>query len=74
MGFMIYRFGWPVLRATSIAVVIVAIFIVLGIKYPISLPFYAWFAIFSIYPVISASIPAWVLVEPRNFLNFCFMS
>ena len=73
MGFLIYKAGWPVLRASVLGIIIVAISIPLGIKYPISLPFYAWFAIFSIYPVISASIPAWVLVEPRNFLNFCFM-
>lgn len=73
MGFLIYRFGWPVLRATAIGVVTVVIFIWLGIKYPISLPFWAWFAIFTAYPIISACLPAWVLVEPRNFLNFCFM-
>ncbi len=73
MGFLIYRFGWPVMRATAVGVVIVAICIVLGLKYPISLPYWAWFAIFTAYPVISACLPAWVLVEPRNFLNFIFM-
>lgn len=73
MGFLIYRFGWPVLRATAVGVVLVFIFLWLGLKYPIRLPFWAWFAIFTAYPVISACLPAWVLVEPRNFLNFCFM-
>jgi len=73
MGFLIYRFGWPVLRATVIGIVIVAVCIYLGLQYPIRLPYYVWFGIFVIYPVISASIPAWMLVEPRNFLNFCFM-
>lgn len=73
MGFMIYKFGWSVTRATAIGIVIVGICIVIGLHYPISLPFYAWFAIFTIYPIVSASIPAWMLVEPRNFLNFCFM-
>lgn len=73
MGFLIYRFGWPVLRATILGVIIVAACVVLGLKYPISLSFTTWFIIFCIYPVISASIPAWVLVEPRNFLNFIFM-
>jgi carbon starvation protein len=73
MGFLIYRFGWPVMRATILGVIIVAVCIVLGLKYPISLPYYAWFALFTIYPIISASIPAWVLVEPRNWLNFIFM-
>ncbi|MCL1915609.1 MAG: carbon starvation protein A [Desulfovibrionaceae bacterium] len=73
MGFMIYRFGWSVFAATVFGLVVVCIFIVLGLHYPIKLPFYAWFAIFTAYPVISASIPAWVLVEPRNWLNFCFM-
>lgn len=73
MGFLIYKFGWPVMRATVLGVIIVVICIFLGLKYPISLPYYAWFVIFTIYPVISASIPAWVLVEPRNWLNFVFM-
>lgn len=73
MGFLIYRFGWPVLRATTLGIIIVVMCIYLGIKYPIHLPYYVWFAIFVVYPVISASIPAWMLVEPRNFLNFCFM-
>ena len=61
------------MNATILGIIIVAIAIVLGLRYPISLPYYAWFAIFTIYPIISASIPAWILVEPRNFLNFCFM-
>lgn len=73
MGFLIYRFGWPVLRATVLGIIIVVICIILGLKYPIHMPYYVWFGIFVIYPVISASIPAWMLVEPRNFLNFCFM-
>jgi len=73
MGFLIYKFGWPVMRATVLGVIIVVICIILGLKYPISLPYYVWFAIFTIYPIISASIPAWVLVEPRNWLNFIFM-
>lgn len=73
MGFLIYRFGWPVLRATVLGIIIVVICIILGLKYPIHLPYYVWFGIFVIYPVVSASIPAWMLVEPRNFLNFCFM-
>lgn len=73
MGFLIYRFGWPVLRATILGIIIVVICIILGLKYPIHLPYYVWFGIFVIYPVVSASIPAWMLVEPRNFLNFCFM-
>ncbi len=73
MGFLIYRFGWPVLRATILGVIIVGICVVLGLKYPIHLSYYVWFGIFVCYPVISASIPAWMLVEPRNFLNFCFM-
>ncbi|MGR6836704.1 carbon starvation CstA family protein [Syntrophomonas erecta] len=73
MGFLIYRFGWPVLRATLLGIVIVVICIYFGLQYPISLPWPVWFAIFTIYPIISASIPAWMLVEPRNFLNFCFM-
>lgn len=73
MGFLIYRFGWSVLSATLIGVVIISICVYLGLQYPISLPYYAWFAIFCIYPIISACIPAWILVEPRNFLNFIFM-
>ncbi|NLO21413.1 MAG: carbon starvation protein A [Syntrophomonadaceae bacterium] len=73
MGFMIYKGGFPVLWATIVGVVIVSIAIVLGLSYPISLPANVWFGIFVVYPIISASIPAWILVEPRNFLNFVFM-
>jgi carbon starvation protein len=73
MGFLIYRFGWEVSKATVLGVVVVAVFILLGLQYPITLPSTVWFIIFTIYPIISASIPAWVLVEPRNFLNFIFM-
>ncbi|MDR2124297.1 MAG: carbon starvation protein A [Desulfovibrio sp.] len=73
MGFLIYRFGWSVTRATVVGIAIVVACIFLGLKYPITLPHYVWFVIFTIYPIISASIPAWVLVEPRNFLNFVFM-
>lgn len=74
MGFLIYRFGWPVLYASLVGVTIVAIFIFLGYQYPITWSFYTWIIIFTIYPIISACLPAWMLVEPRNFLNFIFMS
>lgn len=73
MGLLIYKVGWPVHKASVLGIIIVIISIPVGMNYPINLPFAAWFAIFCIYPVISASIPAWILVEPRNFLNFCFM-
>ncbi len=73
MGFLIYKAGWPVMRATILGIIIVAAAVYYGLQYPIHLSHNVWFAIFVIYPIISASIPAWMLVEPRNFLNFVFM-
>lgn len=73
MGFLIYRFGWSVAKVTILGVVIEFLMIYLGIKYPVVFPHWVWFAIFSIYPIISASIPAWVLVEPKNYLSFNFL-
>lgn len=73
MGFLIYRYGWPVIWATLLGTGISFIGIYLGAQYPIYLPYWAWFIIFTIYPLLSAALPAWVLIEPRNFINFVFL-
>ena len=73
LGFLIYKLGWPVFRATMIGFVIVFASIYLGLLYPIKLSYGVWFFLFTVYPIISACVPAWVLVEPRNWLNFIFI-
>jgi carbon starvation protein len=64
MGFFIYKGGMSVFKATIFGIIVVGICVVLGLKYPIKLDYWVWFAIFVIYPVISASD-----LRPGSWLN-----
>ncbi len=73
LGVLIYKIGVSLFVASIIGVVVEVIAIWVGLQFPISLPYNFWFVFFIIYPIVSACLPAWVMVEPKNYLSFCFI-
>ncbi len=74
IGYGVYRRGIRVMTMTIIMLIWVFITIWIGFLYPIPLPAWALWAIWTIYPMISAAIPAWWMIEPRNYMNFLLMA
>ena len=74
IGWLVYKRGVRVSIATIIAIIWIFITLWLGFLFPIKAPYWVWWLAWGIYPMISASIPAWWMIEPRNYSNFVMMA
>jgi len=69
IGWMLYRKNVNVYVVTALAIVVCCISICIGIFFPVSLPSKTWMIILSIYVVIAAGVPVWIILQPRDFMN-----
>ena len=69
LGWLIYRKKIKTLPAYLIASTICVGSVLLGIAYPISLAPTAWMVIISVYVLIAAGVPVWLILQPRDFIN-----
>jgi len=68
-GYLMYRSPLGFKGGTVVGVILVVLAIVTGVYFPLKLPFDWWIIILAIYCIIAASIPVWVLLQPRDYLN-----
>jgi carbon starvation protein len=68
-GYLIYRRGAPLLVTSIGGVILLALCVWLGVLFPISLSLTAWIPILLAYAFIAASLPVWVILQPRDYLN-----
>ncbi len=69
LGWLIHKRGLKTLPAYLIAAVICVLSVVLGIVFPITLQPFQWMIIISIYVLIAAGTPVWLILQPRDFIN-----
>ncbi|MBC7363739.1 MAG: carbon starvation protein A [Candidatus Aminicenantes bacterium] len=69
LGWLLYKKRMKTVFAYLIALAIGAISIVLGIHFPVTLSPRTWMIIISIYVLIAAGVPVWVILQPRDFIN-----
>jgi len=69
VGFLLYKVKLNFYVATVIGVILVGISYYIGLKAPLSLTYHQWLPILLVYIIIAASIPVWVLLQPRDYLN-----
>ncbi len=69
LGYLLYRKGMSATRATIFAIIICILSIRVGISYPISIDPKWWMVILSLYTLIAAGIPVWIILQPRDFAN-----
>jgi len=55
--------------AAIIAVVIMYAMILVGVRYPLELPYMTWVWILLVYMAVATRLPVWMLVQPRDFIN-----
>ncbi|MCD6167935.1 MAG: carbon starvation protein A, partial [Caldisericia bacterium] len=70
-GLIMYRTKMNFTAASIIGVILLILAIVIGFKYPFIViqSKKAWFVIQFVYIIIAASLPVWVLLQPRDYLN-----
>lgn len=68
-GYAVLRRGAPLLVTSIIGVVLLALCVWLGVLFPISLPLTVWIPILLAYAFIAASLPVWIILQPRDYLN-----
>ena len=69
IGYMNYRKNISLGITMPLAIVICLISIVVGMKMPVSLDVNNWMIVLSIYTMIAAGVPVWILLQPRDFTN-----
>ena len=69
-GFFVYRRNAPLGVSTIIGVVLIAIAMVIGLKWhPIYLSYETWMIICGVYILVASVTPVWILLQPRDYLS-----
>ncbi|MDD5556089.1 MAG: carbon starvation protein A [bacterium] len=70
MGHAIYRRGARILPATLVGVALMLVMIAVGIALPVrGVGFSAWVLILLVYAYFASTLPVWLLLQPRDYLN-----
>ncbi|MBP1912911.1 carbon starvation CstA family protein [Thermococcus stetteri] len=69
VGWLMYKTSLHFAVATLVGLFLVALSVWLGFKYPITTTYHNWLLFLFVYIIIAASIPVWILLQPRDYLN-----
>ena len=69
-GFFVYRRNAPLGVSTIIGVALIAVAMVVGLKWhPLYLSYETWMIICGIYILVASVTPVWILLQPRDYLS-----
>lgn len=68
-GFLVYRKNAPLVVSSIVGVLLLAVCIGVGLKYPIYLSKTFWLGVVFLYIFIASVTPVWILLQPRDYLN-----
>lgn len=74
-GWASYRTRLPVAVGTIVSLALLGFSIVVGYRFPVSLPlsqeaaFTAWFAVLIVYGFVASVLPVWALLQPRDYIS-----
>ena len=69
-GIAVYRFKMPLIPATIVGVILLFGCIYLGFLFPIVLSKQTWIILLMIYIFVASVTPVWILLQPRDYLNY----
>jgi len=69
VGFLIHRRHLSASLSYLLALVIVLVSVLMGLRYPVRLQPEQWMIALSIYCLLASGIPVWLLLQPRDFVN-----
>lgn len=68
-GFLVYRKNAPLAVSTVAGVVLLAVCIGVGLKFPVYFSKSFWLGFVFLYICIASVTPVWILLQPRDYLN-----
>jgi carbon starvation protein len=69
LGFLLYKKNLKTAAAYLLAAAICVGSVFLGIAFPVTLAPTTWMIIISVYVLIAAGVPVWLILQPRDFIN-----
>lgn len=69
LGFLLYKRGASPAAVAVLAIIICAISIQVGLSYPVKIDSFLWMIILSVYTLVAAGVPVWIILQPRDFTN-----
>ena len=69
LGFLLYKKNLKAAYAYVLAAAICVGSVFLGIALPVTLAPTTWMIIISVYVLIAAGVPVWLILQPRDFIN-----
>lgn len=69
LGWLLYKVKINFYLGTVIGLILVAISVFIGFKFPITASKQTWMLFLLVYIVLASSLPVWVLLQPRDYLN-----
>lgn len=68
-GYFVYRKGAPLGISTVFGVIALFLCIYLGTRFPLKLSVETWIIILGLYIFVASTVPVWILLQPRDYLN-----
>lgn len=69
LGYLLYKVKLNFYVATIVGLILLVVSLWIGFLNPIVLDYHSWNAIMFVYIVVAASLPVWILLQPRDYLN-----
>lgn len=69
LGYLLYRKKINIVIASVIAIAVCLISIEIGLSYPLRINSFVWMIIISVYALVAAGVPVWMVLQPRDFTN-----
>ncbi len=69
LGVMMYKLKINFYVSTIIGIILLALSLWIGFTNPIILDYHSWNIFLLIYIIVASSLPVWILLQPRDYLN-----
>ncbi|WP_456326513.1 carbon starvation CstA family protein [Palaeococcus sp. (in: euryarchaeotes)] len=69
LGWLLYKVKVNFYLGTAIGLILLALSVFLGFKFPIVASKHAWMLFLMVYIIFASSLPVWILLQPRDYLN-----
>ena len=69
LGWLLYKKNLKTAAAYLLAAAICVGSVLLGIAFPVTLAPTTWMIVISVYVLIAAGVPVWLILQPRDFIN-----
>lgn len=73
MGYLLYRKNLNVFLSVLLAILVIVLSVITGFISPVRFSRETWMVLVSVYCLVASTIPVWILLQPRDFINSFFL-